>query len=361
MSLKIILGLFIFSCFATSFSQPGGGGGLNISYIKFVNGDTLDFSDKNFKINHYVMNKKFSKIEYEFTADNKKYSNYYTGNKAWFYLPPDYYDNNFEYCKNQRLEIIYKIDTMTIDFYGIMGENGAGHTEQLDVIEFFPGNYKFHLTESERFDSCWQLRNQFPDQIDKLQEDMRKGITQITKPNLKSWHILEEEFNPNIEIFWARVNRESCTETGLHGPANFTRLCECMIELTATHFYLKTEQKPTKILDTSAYCFYFYHVFKEYPIEVRSYDEKKNNQIYPPVEEDRIAQNYLDALEKYTLYINGSRYTGKIVLNVNHQSMYPMFGVPNEQIIYNYKEGKLLYKYKMQSGVPSGPSFDVRE
>lgn len=359
-ALFLIALLFTF-CILISHAQPGGGGGLNISYITYVNGDTLDFTDKNFKINHYAMNKKFSKVEFQFLEEQKR--SYYTGEKEWFYLPPDYHNNDkIEFSTNQRLEIIYKIDTMTIDFYGIMQENGAGHVEQLTTIQFFPGNYKFHLTESERFDSCWQYKDQFHDQIKKLQEDMRTGITQLTKPNLKAWRILEEAFNPYTEIFWAKYFRENCTDIVVHGPTNFTILCEYMMELTSTHFYLKTEQKPIQLNDTTAYQFYFYHVFKYHVPVINTGKDSPKNQTLPPVEEDRLAQKYLDALETHTLYVNGSRYCGKIVLNVSRNSFNPdPRHNMSQRICFNYVDGKFKYKYNIKTTPQISEDVDVRE
>jgi hypothetical protein len=354
----ILIGLFF--CEWVSFAQPGGGGGLNISHITYLNGDTLDFSDKNFKINHFVMNEKFDKIKYQFTDAHSKKINFATGQKEWFFLPPNYTDDKVKTCPYQRLDIIYKIDTMRIDFYGVCQENGKGHTEQLTKIEFFPGKYKFHLTESERFDSCWQYRVQFADPIKKLREDMRTGITNQTKQNLKSWRILEEEFNPFVEIIWARFNRENCLETNVQSPTNFYRLCECMMTLTQTHLYIKTNQKKVSLNDTMGYQFYFYHVFKKYSNEIYLDKNSRMHMMLHPVEENRIAQKYLDALDTNTVYINDAGYTGKIVLNILVHSQYNnALNSGNEQFIYYYVDGKL--KQKIKAVPPFGPSIDVRD
>lgn len=352
--------LFLLLVGLVAHGQPGGGGGLNISYLRYVNGDTLAFNDKNLKINHYVMNKKFNKVEYQFREIQTSKQQYYTGSREWFYLPPNYDLRKDQVCPNQRLEIIYKVDTMIVDFYGIMQENGIGRTEQLDCIDFFPGKYKFHLTESERFDSCWQLREQFPDQIEKLQKDMHAGITQQTKSNLKAWHILQEAFNPETNNLWLRYNREMCEEFGQGTFAgSFTRLCEGMIELTSTHFYLTTKQVPTHHVDTNVYCFYFYHVFKEYRMLVQSPNEPLKERMNPPAEENRIAQNYADALEKYTVYINGERFTGQILLRISHEYIYPQIHGSNvEEIHFNYKDGKLIYKYFSVPESALVPGFD---
>lgn len=357
------LGIIIFLKVGAVFAQPlgTGGGGLNISYITYFMGDTLSFSDENFKINHYVMNKKFTNTEFQFEDLQRHKLEYNTGERPWFYLPRDYYDNKLKPCPNQRLEIIYKMDTMIVDFVGVMNVNSSDYTEQLDCIRFFPGYYKMYLTESERFDSCWNLRNEFPDQIEKLRADMRIGITPNTMNNLKGWHILEEAFNPNVNVIWARVNREHCSETGqgTFPTKNATRLCAGMITLTNSHININTVQKSMRVQDTLTLSYYYYFVFGAYhsPSVVAVNDKANSEHQNFPSEENQIAQSYLDAVEKFTLYINGTRYTGKIILFV--QRNYPdLFSFSHlEETHYYYREGKLVYEYVP---VKAQPAFNER-
>jgi hypothetical protein len=346
MKLGYYLSVFFLVLITAACAQPGGGGGLNISYIRYVNGDTLELTDENLKINHYVMNKKFNKVEFMFPEVQTHKRSYYTGSREWFYLPPDYYEKDYQFCPNQRLEIIYKIDTMTVDFYGIMQENGVGHTEQLDCIDFFPGNYKFHLTESERFDSCWQLRDQFPDQINQLRADMQKGITSLSKMNLKNWHILEEAFNPNVHLIWARYQRENCEETVQGSVENqATRLCEKMMELDETTLHLSTIQKPHMVDDTLTLQYYFYFSFNNRQITSQLDGSNTENILRYPTEERQLAENYLDAFEKKMLFVNGVKYTGTVVLYVNKAKQDLFENSYQEEKHYYFKQGKLLYTY----------------
>lgn len=346
--LKHTCALFLLSFTWQVNAQPGGGGGLNISYLTyFCTGDTLELADENLKINHYVLNNRLTKTEYQFQESQINKHTYFTGERKFIYLPPAYYDKKLIECKNQRLEIIYKIDTMTIDFIGVMQENGAGHTEQMNCIQFFPGKYKMHLMESERFDSCWQFREQYPDQIDKLMEDMRAGIL-INRPqsSVTGWHILEETFNPNKYSIWARCNRENCREVFVSGGSNgATSLCESMMNLTDTHLYLSTQQTGTLVQDTLTLAYFYYFSFATYrgPV-VPAVNSTDQVQKYPS-EEMQLAQKYLDAFSNYTLYVNGNRYTGKIILFVS-QPYYSLFNESwLEETHYYYKEGKLIDKY----------------
>lgn len=341
------LSVFFLVLITVAYAQPGGGGGLNISYITHpYTGDTLEINDQQLKINHYVMNEKFTKSVYQFQTSQINQS-YYTGEYKFIYLPPTYYDSNYQLCKNQRLEIIYDVDTMIVDFIGVMQENAAGYTEQMNRIQFFPGAYKMHLTESARFDSCYKLMEQFPDQIQKLQKDMRAGISiSGNGSSLRDWHILEEAFNPNVHLIWARYQRENCEEKVLGTVENqATRLCEKMMELDETTLHLSTVQKPHMVDDTLTLQYYFYFSFNNRQITPPVDSSNTENVLRYPTEERQLAENYLDAFEKKTLFVNGVKFTGTVVLYINKAKQDLFENSYQEEKHYYFKQGKLLYTY----------------
>jgi hypothetical protein len=241
-----------FLCFTSLLSaQPGGGGGLNISYLtNYYKGDTLDMDDAKLKINQFVLNRRLKRVKYAFSGSQVRHNDNNAFAKKAIYLPRTYDDGKQRAARNQRLEIIYGMDTMTIDFVGIHGENGLGMTEQLDQIRFTPGYFKMHLTKSERFDSIWALRTQFPDQIETLRQDMQRGIIPVTMQNLLAWKVLESQFNPKLHIFTQRLQREACEELYAHDSEPKTVLCERMIELSPEKFSLHSIQEPRILQDT---------------------------------------------------------------------------------------------------------------
>lgn len=189
-----ITNLFVFIfCFSgltkVVSAQPGGGGGLVISNLFNRELNKIELTDSLLTIRGFVMksDSRYSKVYYENygIVNNRRYG--YDG----IYLPPDYNNyltgNNFD-NDNQRLLIIYKADTMMIDFSGIMNENGAGFSDSMDSIVIQKGHYR-HIRNPYKGNGNLYER--------KHMELLRYGITPNTIKELKrqKWMVEQEKID----------------------------------------------------------------------------------------------------------------------------------------------------------------------
>lgn len=316
-------------------AQPGGGGGLNISAIYNMGGELMEMNSPHFKMNHFVLGKNGKKVEYIFDTLQKETSNYYTSGRKWLYLPPDYLESEKK-CPNQRLEIIYKKDTMTIDFIGISMNHAQGASEQIDAIYFFPGKYKMHRMESDRYLEIQNSKSIPADQKKKVEEAMHNWYS----AELRNWQLLEEEYNPKKRAFLQKYFRENCEEE--MGTRENYRLCEQMMSMEGTIFQVKTIQKPLIKADTSIYRFTYYYSFTN-PLlrkQILNEDADKKADDFP-YEEEKLASSYLDAFETKTLYLKGSLYSGIIEIRISTSGF---SGV--EQTVYHYCYSNGVFKKK---------------
>jgi hypothetical protein len=345
--MKFLIAFFSISLATSLFAQPGGGGGLNISYItEFFTADTLQPNDPKLRIRQHVLDRRCEKILYTFPGSPVGDRDNNAFDRKTIYLPHTYDEGKAHPALNQRLEILYGVDTMVIDFVGISGENGAGRTDQMDEIRFTPGYFRLHLMQSERFDSCWAMRPQFPDQLDKLREDLGKGITPSTMNNLMAWNILDKAFNPRMDIIMARYNREMCTETDGNQFPWKTRLCPDMMKLSSGQLRLSTIQSARSVEDTLYLRYHYYFTFDN-PSRHRIAGRDAERLLIPiyPAEEAALAQSYIDALTQRTLYVNNVPYTGIIALDVTRYrpGVESMYGTMTTH--YYFQEGKFIFSY----------------
>jgi hypothetical protein len=204
--MKIIFCLFIFFCLGLQApeAQPGGGGGIQVMKIIVPDGvwvgnhqpnfKTISKKDTALKINSYFLtltnNKEIRSIVRNTALEN--YSPYDFADKVLthVYLPPFIRRNKKDISTpDQRLELIYKGDTMTLDFFDIMQENGAGYTDKIDTITFFRGTYfKCYRNVKDKIDRFYSgdsTGNHIRQgELDSIYRFMQMGFTYYTLGSL---------------------------------------------------------------------------------------------------------------------------------------------------------------------------------
>jgi tetratricopeptide (TPR) repeat protein len=116
-------------------SQLGGAGGLDISSLldQSLNKISLTDSSSNLSIRVFSMLEN-NVVDYEIFDPITDYNS--------LFIPPKEGISNRD--KNIfRTVIIYKTDTMTLDFINIEGPNAAANIDQMDSLVFVPGHYSY--------------------------------------------------------------------------------------------------------------------------------------------------------------------------------------------------------------------------
>ena len=148
--MKTLLAFFAFLSIFTpkSITQPGGGGGLILKQIYPPALYSLDIispaSPVSVRAWELRDSSKGGKIGQNLLVENpetrRKYD-FFPKENITLYLPPHFWDAKHKQnsCPNQRLELVCYGDTMLVDFFGIVSENGAGHSQIMDCIQFVEG------------------------------------------------------------------------------------------------------------------------------------------------------------------------------------------------------------------------------
>lgn len=215
--MKILLSLltFITTILQILHAQPGGGGGIQIMNVLVPDATgfkTISKKDTSLKINAYFLalniNKDINSIARNRALNN--YDKYDFAGKVFthIYLPPHYLkDGKTTPAPNQRLELIYKGDTMTLDFFGVIPENGSGRTDQIDTISFYSGTYFkcYRNVEAKiaRYYPGTSTGNRIrPGELDSIRRLMQMGITYHTLRALEKYELLQQFNNkPAMTIF----------------------------------------------------------------------------------------------------------------------------------------------------------------
>jgi tetratricopeptide (TPR) repeat protein len=138
--------VFILSCLLITgrlWAQPGGGGGLNIGSFYNSKLDSIPIlTDPSLKIRSFLL--KEGDIVHETflfqTLLKEKSLKWY---RSGFTLPP--YGNDYSGSSSQRMYIIYRKDTMIIDFIDITSSNGVGYIDGIDSLVIQKGYYTYFL------------------------------------------------------------------------------------------------------------------------------------------------------------------------------------------------------------------------
>ncbi len=136
--MRTIIVILLSICVITALAQPGGGGGLNINSFYNSSFEKIKVSDSSFKVRLFALidTSINSKITHEVLPANYQHLSH----------SYDIYQTNNEInMSNQRMLIAYRMDTMIIDFLGIMEENGAGVVGNIDSVVFQRGYFRYFM------------------------------------------------------------------------------------------------------------------------------------------------------------------------------------------------------------------------
>jgi tetratricopeptide (TPR) repeat protein len=161
-------------------AQPGGGGGLVIGSLFSNKLDSINLlTDTALSIRTFILAE--GKVYQEtflyqiFLKEkgNLRISRHHHG----FGLPPANDINEDRYAdreSNQRMYLVYKQDTMIIDFMGIIGENGMGNSDTMDSLVIQKGYFKYNRSKHNN-------RSYKPEEDDSIKKWIAHGLTRHTR------------------------------------------------------------------------------------------------------------------------------------------------------------------------------------
>jgi len=128
-------------------AQPGGGGGLVIAGFYNQKLQKINIlTDPDIKMRSFVLQDSgiYETFYFQQLRQAKKNISISGYTHDGFVLPPVtyYYGGRYRNLSDQRILIIYKHDTMMIDFRGIIGENAGGYNDKIDSIVIQKGYFK---------------------------------------------------------------------------------------------------------------------------------------------------------------------------------------------------------------------------
>jgi len=160
---RIITILFVFISIEI-YAQPGGGGGLNIENLYSKSLKRINIFDENLKIRYFVI------------TDTSYKSNIFEEikkeEKTTFICHCNFENENSKYDNNQRIELIYKEDTMIVDFLQIMPANPMGIKSSIDSLVIMKGYFRYYRNPFDCIDKIYDN----PQFVEKLSY----GITPYT-------------------------------------------------------------------------------------------------------------------------------------------------------------------------------------
>ncbi len=292
-------------------AQPGGGGGVQI--MKIIVPDpgwkykTLSKKDTSLKINAYFLtltkDKEIRSILPNTALTN--YDPYDFADKVFthVYLPPFTRHNGKNILTpDQRLELVYKGDTMTIDIFDILSENGAGRTDKIDTLSFYPGHYLRVYRDINKKVSYYYPGTSTGNRIrtselDSIHRFVQMGITDHTLPLLNKYELVEWFSKPVRTIFFRDNNYDTLW---LRSFPVYTLDLE-NVSIQSKKINIKTNDPAVWVDNKLNYKFYFNYI----PV-FRLSDEKKEQQ------KAKKAHLLLQQLKIIPLYVNGKAFTGTI-------------------------------------------------
>lgn len=182
--MKTISILLLALIFQTTNAQPGGGGGIIITDFK-IDGKIIANNNPEIIINQYQLSKNLKTIKQK--LPNETNSRWWSGeiniSPGTFLLMQPYQRTKKitpKYLTNQRLELIYKKDTMCIDFVNVLPHSSNGASDLINEINFVKGHFIFYRNPKKDFPLIWKS----------LTEGMQYAITEnrmkiITRENIR--------------------------------------------------------------------------------------------------------------------------------------------------------------------------------
>ncbi|MEO1514716.1 MAG: tetratricopeptide repeat protein [Bacteroidota bacterium] len=162
----------------SSNAQPGGGGGLLIRSLFDAEGQPLSPQNDQLHIRLFeIEDTSQLAVVYQELTDilglgvAGRYHPHGRTDSMSLYLPADICANMmfyprrdpcpYRYGTNQRLLLVHQQDSMVIDFWGVMSENGAGNTEFIDSLCFLPGYFRYRcLVDRWKMEGIHQMEYQ---------------------------------------------------------------------------------------------------------------------------------------------------------------------------------------------------------
>jgi hypothetical protein len=286
---------------STLIAQPGGGGGLQI--MNLYGYDSLQ-KDTSLKIQHFILSKKKHKVIEEFllSQEDVSYYHFYQKELTYIYLPP-YIRKGSKSIKvpNQRLQIIYKGDTMIIDFIDVFPENPSGNTDRIDKIFFVAGYFKWFRDPSKTIASFWSNPKTTEKQRNDIQYRLNRNLDNTTIPELQSLGLLI--FKPNLVVRErVMIELHQCFDTAYSWNFGFHNLCYDKISDNGEYMDINTIAMP--ISEDSLVSYKFIYQNKYYPGEI--YHVYKSRRLE--------SDSMLLKLKTKKLMINGNVFTGRLLI-----------------------------------------------
>lgn len=334
--MKIYLAVFILSTLVLCQSilgQPGGGGGIQIEKIIDKNLQLISKSDPELKITRFLLGTDSTHKVLQLYSAEAKYHYRTNGKPNHIFLPPYIYLPTFKSknakrtsVPNQRIMLIYKKDTMIIDFIDILMENGAGYTDYIEVLKLYPGYFTCYRNIRNRLpiffnESAFAIFNA-PKLVDTLNMALKKGINDETLPMLYQYKLLEHNKDLKPYIFFE--NSRYDTLFLAHAPVD--SLPYKNIQIKGNNIQIKTTASPIITDSGLQYKFLlpsFATIKQKHFIEIT---DKEGQQKY---------LLFINTSIPTELYINHKKFTGILKLFIPGQ-----FGLSRR--VCEYREGKLI-------------------
>jgi len=321
---KITTLVLFIMCYAFSFAQPGGGGGM---YVKqFYNSELQEISSEDFSLSIEV--------------DGLSHDN--VPGRRMQYIPPN--NNHSDDQKLIHLEISYQDKTYKIDIENIMPENGGGFSETIDSIVL---DRPYILSRRSREYECWDWTN------DVNRRFLQFGITPYTNRYLNTMgytYFDPEQMNNKKQLPWEksfceaekkysfrRSNEKSyeSLKKALKENNNTYNVAIFNLELRilASDFYQKNIESSKTIID-------LINKYPKFPITSHLQDIKAKSYIkikqynealkeYEHLEKQHPQNEDYYAYDKMKVFFYQSRYNEII------EYLSPMFKKINNKYFYN--------------------------
>lgn len=295
MTMRFRIVLFFIVFIPSVYAQPGGGGGLRILNILDYSGKPIRQGDANLRIIHFALSKSGEKQSSIIPPGQNRFHTFYDESNTFYYLPPYIQEGNKKtYIPNQRIQLIYSEDTMTIDFIGVMNENGAGHSDMVENIHFNPGYYKSFRNPNDIIEGFGEKKER-----NDILKAMYKGINTNTDYILKARGLLVHIPDPDSYVKQLKRNRKSCTPEIITAP--YSRLCAHQLNIQDSTIHLIDNSGLSDFKDSSLLHYVYYFSF--------NYRSRINPEV-------QLATTMLESFKKSNLRVNQMRYTGTLKLAV---------------------------------------------
>lgn len=259
-------------------------------------GNSISKNDTLLRIQHFVLSENEKKQKLQIPPKQENNHRIYKPTEVFYFLPPCFmFKNRCRVVPNQRLILIYSQDTMTIDFIGVMNENGAGYSDNIKYIYFRPGYYKTYRNPQDKIEGFGDSKERMD-----ILNALHNGINTSTDHILKSRGLLLHLPDPNEENKRLERLRKACLEELVQAP--FYRLCEHQIDLHDSTIYLKTARITPAGKDSNLMHLIYYFSFRHYAINPNAEFKKASEKLQP--------------FQTFNLNVNGEPYSGILKLAV---------------------------------------------